>query len=190
MKAIYLALITLAISTPSVFAKTLDTTFCGERYCAVDSVKKPVKLKETKLVNNKELFIVKPSALVVSHKTGATAHVAPIHQAKFQAYVNDLEDNGAIIKFMGGYRHERCSPPRHKHACGMALDVCQIARGVVRSECHLPSKASMIVIAARHGLTEGGQWCNQDRGHAEAGASVGPCNGRVAKRYQRIAKLH
>lgn len=128
--------------------------------------------------------------LVISNKTGAVARVSPTYQAKFQAYIDDLEAAGASVKFMGGYRHERCAPPRHKHACGMALDVCQLRRGIVRADCHLPAKSTMIAIAARHGLTEGGQWCNNDRGHAEAGASAGACGTRYVRRLgNREARL-
>ncbi len=121
-------------------------------------------------------------ATIVSKKTGAKAQVGSDNASAMQAYVDDLESAGGIVILMHGWRKERCAPPRHKHACGGALDVCQTARDVVMAKCHLPPRASMIALAARHGLTEGGQWCSGDRGHVEAGASAGACGVRVARR--------
>lgn len=115
------------------------------------------------------------TGIVRSVKTGATARVAPRYAPRFQAYVDDLEAHGAAVRFMGGYRGGPCAPPRHKHPCGMALDVCQLARGVVDGRCGLPPPATVSVIARRHGLTEGAIWCSTDYGHVEAGASAGGC---------------
>jgi len=120
-------------------------------------------------------------AIIKSKKTGATAQVAPARQASFQAYIDEVEAHGAAIKFMHGVRRERCAPPRHKHACGDALDTCQERRDVVSPACHLPPRQTMISIAARHGLTEGGQWCDGDRGHVEAGPAAAAC-GRIVQR--------
>jgi hypothetical protein len=78
------------------------------------------------------------------------------YRAEFQAYIDDLEANGAAVYFMGCIRRGRCSM-RHKHPCGRALDVCQTARGRVSARCHLPGRARMAWIAARHGLFEGGE---------------------------------
>ena len=111
---------------------------------------------------------------VVSHKTGARATVSPQHAATFQAYINDLEANGARVLFMGGSRKGRCSS-RHMHSCGKALDVCQRSRGVVDRRCNLPDRRYIAMIAARHGLFEGGQWCHHDYGHAQVGTTASAC---------------
>ncbi len=134
------------------------------------------------------------NGVVRSHKTGAHARVSPRYAARFQAYINDLEAAGAKILFMGGYRHGHCSS-RHMHPCGRALDVCQYRRGVVDRRCHLPGRAAIAEIAERHGLFEGGQWCNSDYGHAQAGISAGACGTTMAaaRRHHRqrvIAKHH
>ena len=50
------------------------------------------------------------AGIVTSRKTGARAHVDVAHGARFQAYIDDLENNhGARILFMGGIRPGRCS---------------------------------------------------------------------------------
>src|SRR5882757_9956999 len=69
--------------------------------------------------------------IVASRKTGARARVGISHAARFQAYIDDLENNhGARILFMGGIRPGGCSSSS-LHPCGRALDVCQLRRGVV-----------------------------------------------------------
>lgn len=125
------------------------------------------------------------SGIVVSRKTGATARVAPGYRAKFQAYVDDLEAGGAVVRFMGGYRKGPCWSGG-LHPCGKALDVCQLARGRVDPKCRLPGRATMIAIAARHGLTEGGIWCNSDYGHAQVGMTAGPCGSNL---YSAVSKF-
>lgn len=111
---------------------------------------------------------------------GASATVAPRYAAQFQSLIRDLEDHGASIRFMGGYRPGHCSQSS-KHPCGMALDICQYSRGVVDRRCHLPGRVAMSAIAKRHDLFSGGDWCNSDYGHVEAGGSVA-CGGRWATR--------
>lgn len=118
------------------------------------------------------------SGIVVSHKTGATAHVSPAEAYKFQAYVNDLEAAGATVYFMGGYRAGPCWFGG-LHPCGKALDVCQLARGIVAAKCHLPGKAVMAKIARNNNLFEGGQWCHSDYGHAQTIISAGPCHSNL-----------
>jgi len=110
----------------------------------------------------------------IQSKTGAKAVVGAKYAALFQGYIDDLENNGATIKDLGGNRRGRCSP-RHMHSCGKAIDVCQLRRGVVRTDCNLPSKEIMARIAADHGLFEGGLWCNSDYGHAQVGVSAPAC---------------
>ena len=113
--------------------------------------------------------------VVVSSKTGARARVGVAYAARFQAYIDDLENNyGARVLFMGGLRPGRCSIGS-QHPCGKALDVCQHRRGVVDPGCHLPGRAELGKIAASHGLFEGGRWCNSDYGHAQVDESPGGC---------------
>jgi len=114
----------------------------------------------------------KAAGVIVSSKTGAHARVGIVYAARFQAYIDDLENNyGVRVLFMGGLRPGRCSM-RSQHPCGKALDVCQHRRGVVDPSCHLPGRAELGKIAASHGLFEGGRWCNSDYGHAQVDESV------------------
>ena len=58
--------------------------------------------------------------IVISHKTGARARVGVAYAARFQAYIDDLENNhGARVLFMNGIRPGRCSPAS-EHPCGKA----------------------------------------------------------------------
>jgi len=123
------------------------------------------------------------AGFVISSKTGARARVGIRYVAQFQAYIDDLENNhGARVLFMGGIRPGGCSPSS-EHPCGKALDVCQLRRGVVDSRCKLPKRATLGQIAARHGLFEGGRWCNSDYGHAQVGVtrSCGESRSRIAR---------
>ncbi len=127
------------------------------------------------------------NGVVRSHKTNAHARVSPRFAPRFQAYINDLEAHGAVIRFMGGYRKGRCST-RHMHPCGQALDVCQLKRGVVDRRCHLPSRRSIAAIAARHGLFEGGRWCDSDYGHAQIGGNACGAHRHLARhKHQHYA---
>ena len=112
-----------------------------------------------------------PAGIVVSQKTGARARVGIAYAARFQAYIDDLENNyGARVQFMHGVRPGRCSISS-EHPCGKALDVCQLRRGVVDPRCKLPGRVVLGQIAASHGLFEGGLWCDSglwsrpDRGY-------------------------
>jgi len=116
--------------------------------------------------------------IVISHKTGARAHVGVAYAARFQTYIDDLENNhGARVLFMNGIRSGRCSPAS-EHPCGKALDVCQRRRGVVDPRCNLPARAALGRIASVHGLFEGGRWCNSDYGHAQVGVTAAACGDR------------
>jgi hypothetical protein len=113
--------------------------------------------------------------LIISSKTGARARVGAAYSLRFQAYINDLENNyGARVLFMGGIRPGRCSI-YSEHPCGKALDVCQLRRGVVDSRCHLPNRTTLAKVAASHGLFEGGRWCDSDYGHAQVGVTAPAC---------------
>jgi len=107
--------------------------------------------------------------IIRSKKTGVTAQVAQKYAAKFQAYIDAVEAEGAAIYYMTGFRKGRCAVPRNKHPCGMALDLCQDARGKVSRmrNCRLPPPKRLAAIAKKFGLIEGGTWCNSDYGHVE-----------------------
>lgn len=113
-------------------------------------------------------------SVVRSSKTGARASVLRRYAAAFQGYVDELEANGAIIRFMGGIRPGRCAS-RSLHPCGMALDICQMARGRVDRRCRLPGRERIARIARRHNLFEGGQWCHSDYGHVQAKVTAAAC---------------
>jgi hypothetical protein len=124
------------------------------------------------------------AGIIISAKTGARARVGVAYAARFQAYINDLENNhGARVLFMGGIRPGRCSASS-EHPCGKALDVCQLRRGVVDPRCNLPGRAAIAEIAASHGLFEGGRWCNSDYGHAQVDVTAAAC----AERRTRIVQ--
>ncbi len=123
--------------------------------------------------------------VVTSSKTGARARVGGAYAARFQAYIDDLENNyGARVLFMGGIRPGRCSI-YSEHPCGKALDVCQLRRGEVDSRCHLPGRSALGQIAASHGLFEGGRWCDSDYGHAQVGVTAPACGDRYARVVQQ-----
>ena len=129
--------------------------------------------------------------IVISHKTGARARVGVAYAARFQAYIDDLENNhGARVLFMNGIRPGRCSPAS-EHPCGKALDVCQRRRGVVDPRCNLPTRVALGRIASVHGLFEGGRWCNSDYGHAQVGVTAAACGDRfrIVQRQNSIPAL-
>ena len=117
--------------------------------------------------------------VVISIKTGAKARVGISYAARFQAYIDDLENNyGARVLFMSGIRPGHCSPAS-EHPCGKALDVCQRRRGAVDPKCNLPGHVALGRIAASHGLFEGGRWCNSDYGHAQVGVTAAACSDKI-----------
>jgi hypothetical protein len=125
------------------------------------------------------------AGVIISAKTGARARVGVAYAARFQAYIDDLENNhGARVLFMGGIRPGRCSVSS-EHPCGKALDVCQLRRGVVDPRCNLPHRMAMGEIAASHGLFEGGRWCNSDYGHAQVDVTAAACTERRTRIVQR-----
>jgi len=127
------------------------------------------------------------NAGTIRSKAGATASVANKYVSIFQAYINALERHGARIPkgFLGGIRKGRCAVPRHKHPCGMAIDVCQLRRGVVDRRCNLPSPAQIIKIANSVGLTEGAEWTHSDYGHAE----IPTGNTTMSARHRRTRQV-
>jgi hypothetical protein len=128
---------------------------------------------------------INPPGVVISRKTGARARVGVDHAARFQAYIDDLENNhGARILFMGGTRPGQCRSSS-MHPCGRALDVCQRGRGVVDPRCRLPPRRALAQIASSHGLFEGGRWCNSDYGHVQVGVSAADCGERWPRTVRR-----
>lgn len=123
--------------------------------------------------------------VVRSGKTGATARVSPKFAPIAQAIVDDLEARGATIRFMGGYRKGPCWVGG-LHPCGLAIDLCQTARGVVDRRCNLPPRSVEASIAAAHGALSGGVWCHQDRGHIQLGKTAGACGSNL---YAAVAKF-
>jgi hypothetical protein len=115
------------------------------------------------------------AGIIISSKTGARARVGVAYAARFQAYIDDLENNhGARVLFMGGIRPGRCRPAS-QHPCGKALDVCQLGWGRVDPRCKLPDRVTLGRIAATHGLFEGGRWCHSDYGHAQTSVTAAAC---------------
>jgi hypothetical protein len=122
---------------------------------------------------------------LVSSKTGARARVSIRYAARFQAYIDDLENNyGARVIFMTGIRPGRCSVSS-QHPCGKALDLCQLRRGIVDRRCKLPDRVVLSRIAASHDLFEGGRWCNSDYGHAQIDVTAAACGNRHVRRARR-----
>jgi len=131
------------------------------------------------------------AGFVISSKTGIRARVGIRYAARFQAYIDDLENNhGARVLFMNGIRPGRCAPAS-EHPCGKALDVCQRRRGVVDPRCNLPARVALGRIASVHGLFEGGRWCNSDYGHAQVGVTAAACGDRfrIVQRQNSIPAL-
>ena len=117
----------------------------------------------------------KAPGIVASAKTGARARVGVAYAARFQAYLDDLENNhGARVLFMHGIRPGRCLL-ESQHPCGKALDVCQVGWGKVDARCNLPDRVTLGRIAAAHGLFEGGRWCHSDYGHAQTSVTAAAC---------------
>lgn len=117
------------------------------------------------------------SGIVRSKKTGATAHVGAAYAAKFQALLDAIEDEGATVYDIGGWRPGHCSSGS-QHPCNKALDVCQLGYGVVRAKCNLPNRARLNQIARSVGLYSGGEWCHPDTGHFQVDQSAAACGDR------------
>jgi hypothetical protein len=129
----------------------------------------------------------KAPGIVVSSKTGARARVGIAYAARFQAYINDLEEKyGARVLFMGGIRPGRCLP-ESQHPCGKALDVCQLGWGKVDPRCNLPDRVTLGRIAAAHGLFEGGRWCHSDYGHVQTSVTAAACGDGPFRIVRRAA---
>jgi hypothetical protein len=124
----------------------------------------------------------------VKSKTGASARVGVRYAKRFQAYIDDLENNyGARVLFMGGIRPGHCSSSS-QHPCGKALDVCQLQRGIVDARCRLPGPSVLAQVAASHDLFEGGRWCHSDYGHAQVDTTASACGDRRVHTVRRRSR--
>ena len=189
-------LILLAVLFTTVSANSYETCdkYCGLRGGTVSAKQQKQihhvarRYKETRVISRIQVA----DGIIRSKKTGAQARVAARYQAKFQAYIDDVEAAGGKISFMGGIRPGRCSIPRSKHPCGMAVDLCQYSRGVVDHKCLLPPERVLAQLAARHGLLEGGVWCHGDRGHAEVRTArqAEGCGSNLYSAVHRFKKQH
>lgn len=105
----------------------------------------------------------------IRSRSGATAQVSPSATGAFQCLVDKLDATGYQIKFMGGFRrHGSVAASKHPH--GLALDINQYARNIVRPA--LP--AGTTAMAAGCGLFHGAIWRRADAGHFEV-----PRSGRL-----------
>ena len=181
--------VTLATSEESNASRKLDTAVAAP---SVQETKDSIKTTKVATAPTAAIGAVdangnKASGIIVSSKTGARARVGVAYAARFQAYINDLENNyGARVLFMGGIRPGRCSPAS-EHPCGKALDVCQLRRGVVDARCNLPGRTVLGEIAAAHGLFEGGRWCHSDYGHAQIDVTAAACGESPIRVVRRMA---
>jgi hypothetical protein len=108
---------------------------------------------------------VRAELVTISSKAGGNARVDSSVKDSFVAFIEDFEEAGGTILFMGGWRsHGSCSRCL-MHPRGLALDICQHARNVVDSRCRFPPNAT--ALADQHGLYHGAQWNNKDTGHFE-----------------------
>ena len=147
------------------------------RLIVVASVLACVLVTSTAIARQRAIDANGNAGVIISKKTGASARVGVQFASRFQAYIDDLEANGATVRFMGGLRRGKCWSGG-MHPCGKALDVCQTGRGRVDARCHLPPRRELARIAAAHGLFEGGQWCHSDYGHVQVGVSAAACGQR------------
>lgn len=191
------------------------TKFCGDRFCPVQHdltgrpynaayAASPGRSHRAAFIRGRRQSATTPQAsprpsqgqagsgIVRSRKTGATARVSPRFAPIAQAIVDELERGGAAIRFMGGYRSGKCWAGG-LHPCGLAIDLCQTARGVVDPRCKMPSRAVEARVAAAHGALSGGVWCNQDRGHVQLGQTAGACGRNLyaaVSSYQAKVRRH
>lgn len=102
---------------------------------------------------------------VTTHKLKKRFRVAAAYAPAFKGFVDDFEQSGGTIRFIGGFRSGHCWTGG-LHPCGRAIDICQYSRGVVDRRCHWPRNTTQL--AHKWGLTDGATWRHGDRGHIEA----------------------
>ena len=108
---------------------------------------------------------VRAELVTINSKAWGNAKVDSTVKNNFAAFIEDFEEAGGTILFMGGWRsHGSCSRCL-MHPRGLALNICQHARNVVDSRCRFPRDAT--ALAEKHGLDHGAKWNNKDTGHFE-----------------------
>lgn len=112
--------------------------------------------------------------------SGLPVRVAASAAGAFAGFLHEFEQGGYRIRFIGGYRHSKIAGTNtwSKHASGLAIDVCQLARN--RVACRLPPDVT--AMAARHGLLHGAVWRHPDTGHFEIPSS----HYALARRGRRV----
>lgn len=185
MAAIVAAFLLVALAQPAKANYEMGLTqFCGDRYCStqIAPIGKVHRHHASRGRHHHNRDGVRPPAritgggIIRSKKTGRTAHVDPQYQSRFQALLDDFENHGATVYYMGGWRPGHCSL-RHQHSCSWAVDFCQDYRGHVSGarDCNLPRPAEFHALVRKHGLYDGSVWCNGDYGHVQVKDSGG-CN--------------
>ena len=110
-----------------------------------------------------------PELVVITAPSGARFSVAKAHQASFQGLINDLEAGGYPLnpKTSGGYNPRyiagTTTPSQHAHATAIDVNWDENARG---KRGKIPTELARSV-AAKHGMTWGGEWQNPDDMHFE-----------------------
>lgn len=132
------------------------------------------------------LCLLASSALAenVHSKSGANATVAASAAGAFQCLVDGLEAIGYRIHFMGGWR-KHGSVRGSLHPAGLALDINQYGRNVVRPS--LPAGATGI--AQSCGLIHGAVWRNADAGHFQKGGWGGYAMSARRRGHQKATAL-
>lgn len=105
----------------------------------------------------------------ITSPSGARLSVADQHGDRFQALVDDLESAGVILKKgeSGGYNYRNIAGTNKlsNHAHGAAIDVNWNDNERGKAGAIDPELARSL--AAKHGLTWGGDWKNPDPMHFE-----------------------
>jgi hypothetical protein len=99
-----------------------------------------------------------PDLTTVTTPGGQTAQVNKFAAPSFQGFVNELEQRGYKINDVGGYnnREKRGGSSLSEHAFGNAIDINPSQNSFGGSKTDLPADVSQI--AAKYGLTWGGDW--------------------------------
>jgi hypothetical protein len=121
---------------------------------------------------------------------GVSVRVAASAATKFAGFCAEMSASGyhALSKGTNGYRPWGTCSGCDMHPKGLAIDYSQAARDktYVRMD-----RRTVSVIAKRHGLVSGGDWCNGDLGHFEVnvGRNAAPCSTR-RNLYQAVEQFH
>lgn len=128
---------------------------------------------------------VRPGYVAIRSRSGRRAVVAREHAWRFAGLLRDLESAGYPIRSLGGYSYRRIDPRftrgrriMSRHASGAAIDVNQSRRNTVSDPM---DRGIVSRVAAKWGLTSGGDWRSPDLGHFEVRKTAPP------KRRTRLA---